>query len=228
MTEKTLNQTVLEMFCDTDNEMRPMLNKPFSHKNMVYGTDAYFLAVINKDNVDKTYPEDSGMGEKCLKILPSININFTINVSNLRSKIESVPKVDGFDIIREDIECDACDGECEVEFEFEHNLQTYTTTADCPICDGEGLIYKSINKPNGTKVINPKAYCVIGNTLFHLIKISKLITAAEVLRLPEISLISTLGTNANATLFKIGDLNILLCNCSPSGSDLIGFTIDIN
>ena len=139
MKNKDLNSEVIKMFCDTNNELRPLLNHPFTNGDITYATDTHFLAFVNSNILNANFPENEEMVKRCINVLPKPSLNISISVEELKVKIESVQKTDGFDIVRENIGCDACDGSGYVDAEFEHNLITYEVTVDCPACDGDGV-----------------------------------------------------------------------------------------
>lgn len=136
-----------------------------------------------------------------------INHCQTLFVEELRGALESMPKIDCFDIV--EVKCDVCEGSGEVDFEFDHKLKTYTTSADCPICDGLGQKEVESDKPNGKKEFT-EDYCVkIGNSKFFGKIMSYVLFIADTLSATEIELIMQ-NSDSKPTGLKIGEVEVLI------------------
>lgn len=133
-----------------------------------------------------------------------------IIVSDIKSALSKLPQEDCYD--EEFIECGACEGEAEVEYEFQYKKKTYTAYLDCPVCNGEGGFDKKSDKLTGQKYF-PETHAVkIGNSLFLGKILLRIIEICEILGVDNINLLSqTFPTKP--TTFKAGEVEML---CMPA------------
>jgi len=133
-----------------------------------------------------------------------------ILVSDVKQALSKLPFEDCFD--EEIIKCGACEGEAQVEYEFQYKKKTYTSYQDCPVCNGEGGFDKKSDKPNGEKQY-PETHAVkIGNSIFMGKILLRIIEICEILGVDNINLLSqTFPTKP--TTFKVGEVEML---CMPA------------
>jgi hypothetical protein len=204
---------VLNSFCAID-KYRDWMTKPFKIGDKVYSTDAYFLAIMDLEkfpNIDfEEFPPSKLKG-----ILPEgRNSDLKINVAEIQSIFKKAPHQDCYDTEGVDIDCKECDGEGEVEWEYD----SYTRDMDCPVCEGGGRTSLSKEIKNGKTRIEDHLFITIGNSRFYANKFQKLINSAIKLESTEITL-TYQHDSAHGSLFKIGDLEVILMPCRVNDSD---------
>ncbi len=217
MKEEKNIKKILQSFC-SDDELRPWMNYPFSANGKIIATDGYQLIHAGADNVGVDYEESCNNWDKVKGLMRESNMNFEINVSHIAKLIDSIPKIDDFDIIGDDKECEACNGEGEVDAEFYHNGWYYDVTGICPICDGDGLLEKERKAPNGKKIIDFEAVCKIKNSQFSVSRLNKIIELAIFLSWDVIRLVYQNRDN-EMSIFRVGNFDILFMPMPSPGKE---------
>ena len=124
-----MNKELVKNFYSTD-KYRPEMNSTiYDGQGYAYATDSHFLLRWEEQG-DKNAKLDCGaifkdVGDK--------------KQSFIFSKIDFIKKRDKLPLVVDKDECDACEGNGEVEWEFEH----YEKWDDCPKCNGKGEIKNS-------------------------------------------------------------------------------------
>lgn len=83
---------------------------------------------------------------------------------------------------------------------------------DCEECKGYGFLENS--KPTGNKVIDSLLPIRLLGQLYYYKQIGRLVRACDLLGINEIGKVS--GINSSSTLFKSGDINILVMPCKST------------
>lgn len=207
---KPLLSDVFSLFLSKD-KLRPVLQNPFKNNGKVVATDAYTLIYVNENDCDfeftNEYEENAPNVDA---VIPVINISEKINV--LKSDFDAFKIYDEYKNVGEDIKCSECEGEGEVEWEYER----WTKTFDCPKCDGEGLEYKSRSIPTGNKTFRVSRV-KMKDTYFDMVKFYKLIQVQDVLG-GDITLVNY-ENEKKGFLFKIGICYVLLMPCPLKNDD---------
>jgi hypothetical protein len=202
-------QEILNLFVSED-KMRDWMLTPFVVGNKVIATNGWALVAFDKSKIDCS----------SLRILDKSKLNGTypleenINSHNtvdfLKECFLKVPLVDDY--------CNECKGSGEVTFIYEDSkLKDHKIDGECPICDGFGVCEQEIENPNGKKVPDIDAKCVIGNCLFFTNKVELIIKVADLLKEKYYSHINqTLESRAN--LFRVGEVEILLMPIMSNGN----------
>lgn len=136
------------------------------------------------------------------------NVELTIDVEDLKSKLETIEKVKTYENSIIEVKCEACDGLGTVEFIFEWDLETYEITEDCPVCEGTGYVENVIEKESGEDY-NPEKVIKIGCSIFKPSKILTLIRVAEILSEKTIKLYHQTMEHQKSA-FKIGEVDLIL------------------
>ena len=113
------------------------LKTPWSSGQYSYATDNKMA--IRADGRDEFHqrPENDESAATLDAIVSSATGQTWYDVpANLPPEPGPCPKCHGIPAVK----CEACDGEGEVEWEFEHNGRTYDMYAACPVCDGEQTV----------------------------------------------------------------------------------------
>jgi len=192
----------------SEDAMRVWMRKSFNVGNKTASTNGWVLVVTPK--IDD-YEDYSHMVKGVYPV--EYNTNKVINVDELKEKMKIIPQIDSFDIEEEEIECEACNGDGVVDFEFDYGGRTYEHESDCPICDGEGVIYKEKKVFNGKKEYDPEYVIKIGVCRFLIRRIEDLLFVSDTLQAKEITLVSQIDP-CSGNLFKIKDVEILVMPAS--------------
>lgn len=198
---------ILKMHVGND-ELRPWMNKPFYVKDLAVATDAHTMIWLNKNLIEGLEQCERANPSIVTDLIPKeINENFTIDVEKIKDAISKIELVDDFDIVGESIKCSECDGEGEVEWEYER----WNKDMACPKCDGEGYESSETKVKNGKKVIDTGFQIDIKQSRFSVEMILKLIKTQEILNVKEIVLCYQIRPNA-PSVFIIGEAKVL---CMP-------------
>lgn len=203
---------ILAMFISNDETLTSYIQKPFTIDENVFCTDTIQFVFFNKSllsDFENINEQLENIKQNVLKVIPLNNMYKALSLELLTEAISAVPLVDDFDIKTEEGICDACYGTGDVDFTFEHNFKDYELEGECPICEGTG---KSIQKEeilNGKKVLDPEANIQILSSTFRIKYVLKLKEIAELLNEKHIYILHHLS-NMGCTVFKIGEVNILL------------------
>lgn len=191
-----------------NDELRPWMTKPFYVKDLAVATDAHTMIWIDKNLVDGLEQCDRPNPSVVTDLMPKeINENFTIDVEKIKEAISKIKLVDDFDIVGESVKCSECDGDGEVEWEYEN----WTKDFECPKCDGEGYESSETQVKNGKKVIDTGFHIDIKQSRFSVEMILKLLKTQEILNAEEIILCYQIRPNASS-VFLIGEAKVL---CMP-------------
>lgn len=158
--ETTLSK-VFSFFLSHD-ELRESLQNPFEINGYTYASDSYLLVRCKSEHIDFSYTNEH-KPPNAESLIPKPNMSRLIDINNI--DFDAFKTEDGYDIIAEVGECDACDGSGEVEFEFSHNGNDYEITHECPVCDGEGEMYNDTKKLNGKKTFPEGSAIKLGESL---------------------------------------------------------------
>lgn len=199
-------EDILQLFV-SDDDLRMWMTKPFIVGNKAVATDAHCLVSVpewkgNYEYCDKTkdvYPKEYN----CFKEIP---------LSNFLAAIAKVPLIDDYDEEVTETECDECDGEGEVDFEYSAGRRDYYLTGECPICEGEGTITTTKKTPNGKKVADSSMLLAIGSHAFNIFNVHRLVQVAEMLHEEKINLVYQ-KVPSGASMFKVGECEVLMMPC---------------
>ena len=210
-------EEVFNLFVSKDiDKTHGLFNHPYLWQDFAVATDAHQLLYTLKSNIDFII-DNEFTPIPIDKFLIEPSLNKTLNISKIDFEIfktedELSPKLP-------DVDCDTCNGEGEVEWEFE----SYNRLFDCPVCDGKAIKSKPKRKPTGNKQIPEFGYVKLNdakfniNLFYNVIKASKLVDKEIVLINHE--------SEKSAAYFLIGELTILIMPVSePSGKILFDLT----
>lgn len=128
-------QELLSLFYDKENDMRPDMAAPYLKNGYVCATEAHILIRIKAETLNGKYNEIEGLNID----FPADNCNFIIGLQDIRTAIASIPQVEEKEKVGKNIECEECNGEGEVEWEYRDSDGHYHYEYhDCPKCYGDG------------------------------------------------------------------------------------------
>lgn len=195
--EKVFNLFLLE------DRFRPVLSKPFYIENKVVATDLHSLVYVGYNDLDFNFiNEFQNEAPNCEVILNSENnVDIILDIND--SIFEKFKTENEIKYIGEDIECGACGGSGEVEWNFED----YHSYFECPKCQGSGFESMSEKIKTDELTFSDDSYVMLGETYFKIGLFYKLIKVQNLIG-GEIKLISQLKDKAH--LFEIGNCKIFL------------------
>lgn len=142
-------QELLSLFYDKDNEMRPDLAAPYLKKGYVCATDAHILIRIKAEMLIGKYKEI----QSCNISFPADNCDFIVSLQDIETALSNIPQIEEEEKIGKDIDCEECDGEGVVEWEYRCKRgQDYCREFECPVCEGSGYKQRAIYKKTGNMV----------------------------------------------------------------------------
>lgn len=209
---------LLNKFCDVFH-VKPLLRTPFLNTgyNEVWSTDGYVFIGINPEILAKEYPKGK---------LPFPKLEFpcekTITIEALNKAFNSCPMVDEEVVVEDAVECEECDGNGEVYWEYTDNHgNTHERLMDCPICNGEGEIEPCKTKKTGKKIIAEDTVVEVGIAHFFANRLLLLKTAMEYLNVDTIKMTHNDPKGANEFIIS-KDIRIIImsmlfdysCTCS--------------
>ena len=160
-------------FKDSCLESSEWMLEPFIINNLACATDAQLLVCFEKQFCYNSELNSIAHKHKesVLEMfsVPTLN-EIVISLAEIEAFFEKIPLTDK-------VECDACIGSGDVNYEFYFDGSTYKKNCECPICNGEKLV-----KSNGKSFqFAPNSLIEINGTVFNETKIIKLYRIAKVL-----------------------------------------------
>ncbi len=126
--------TTLHLFC-ADEEVGPALSKPFEQGDCICATDIHALFRVPKTMTSDTY--DKATKPEVSRIIPKSDPQFTLAFEDLFKAFE----VCGIDPETAYIECDECNNNNEVEWQYtDLNGNVWERSFECPVCRGTGRV----------------------------------------------------------------------------------------
>jgi hypothetical protein len=206
-------ESILKIFTSKD-DFRNWMQTSFLVGKKVVATNGWSLVAVPKFN--NSYEDNS---EKTKTVYPiEYNCDKDILITEIKKAIAKAPLIDCFDEQKE--KYDACYGDGEVEYEFSHRMKDYTIEHECPICDGQGITYKTSAIPNGKKEIDYFKHIRIGNSIFNIKRLEDLIKTAELLESDKVKLVKQTGSQ-QTNLFAIKDVEVLLMPVMVSSEEAV-------
>ena len=194
---------LLSMFCDK-NEFRQLLRAPFlnTRYNEVWATNGHAIIRIKPERLNGEYPKDE-------LTLPNQECpcRKKVTIDAIEEALKKCPQVDEEVVVQEAIECDECNGEGEVYWEYKaDNGRTYSCLHDCPICDGTGQKRPEMVRKTGRHVVDDEAIIKVGNAYIFVKYIRTLKSAMEHLNVMSVEMLFNPAKKMNE--FAIGDIRI--------------------
>lgn len=125
-------QELLSLFYDKENDMRPDMTAPYLKNGYVCATEAHILIRIKAETLNGEYNEIGSLNID----FPTDNCNFIIGLQDLKTAIASIPQIEEEEKVGKDIECEECDGEGEVEWEYQRPRCGWGYIETCRPCKG--------------------------------------------------------------------------------------------
>lgn len=205
-----------------NDELRDWMMEPFYIENTVFATDAHSLIWIDKNLVSELKPYARPNPNNILSVIPeSRNKNQILDIESIKLALENFPKVDGFDLIDNTIKCVSCNGEGEVEWEYEGYIKDF----ECPVCYGEGETGSVKSVPNGKKV-PPDNLCIkLKGSIISMEQIKKVLKTKDVLEAENVVLVFN-NLPYQPSIFKIDEAEVMVMPMREREDQNIFLTIE--
>lgn len=199
---------VLNLYIGKD-EYRNWLCEPFFIGNLAIATNAHELVFFDKNLSEKELNICGNENPQLIlnNIPKQRNQDYKLNIEEIETYLRNAPKVDVLKTVGKDVKCTECDGDGQVEWEYEN----WTKDFDCPKCDGDGYESESRQIPTGEFEIDGLSLVDVKNSRFSIKMIERLLKVKNLLSETEITLVFQEAENM-ANVFKIGKVEIL---CMP-------------
>lgn len=155
------------------------LSGVFLLDDMFYATDTFIAIRASVEDCDFT---EYGEWEKDVKIKelfgePSEAVVLPIRLSDLQKyKTE-----DDYDWTGEDIICEDCLGDGEVEWEYRGRKDNFEKYFECPVCKGVGLSSEHKKVKNGKKTFPDNAYVRVRDAYFRMSLFERVLMIKELM-----------------------------------------------
>ena len=140
---ETLKQKAFSLFYHKEHD-EPRLQNPFEQNGKFYATDRYVL--IRCDSIDFEFKNEY-VAPTVEPLIPKPNRRELIDFRQV--DFEKYKTIDELSKVGEDVICSDCNGDGEVEWEYEG----YTREFECPVCDGSGYSSECKYLPTGVKIV---------------------------------------------------------------------------
>lgn len=201
-------EDVLNLYIGND-EYRNWIFEPFFIGNLAIAMNAHELVFFDKNLSEKELNVCGNENPQLIlnNIPEQRNQDYKLNIEEIETYLKNAPKVDVLKTVGKDVKCTECDGDGQVEWEYEN----WTKDFDCPKCDGDGYESESRQIPTGEFEIDGLSLVDVKNSRFSIKMIERLLKVKDLLLETEITLVFQEAENM-ANIFKIGKVEIL---CMP-------------
>lgn len=198
---------LLALFYDSDY-FREQIKAPFLSDGYVCATETHRLIMIKPEICKGDYKPNN---LHVLKSLNPNNIDITLALAELKDAVERVSTEKEMKTIRPAIECEDCDGDGEVEWEYEdkHNF-THREYHTCPVCKGTGNSSPAIEKPTGRLIPPYEASIGIYEQVFNAYQLLALCDAMELLGIDKCNYVASGNTGGN-TFILTEEITVVIC-----------------
>lgn len=211
----------LMKFCGVDDNLRPVLQKPFINKNFddeVWASDGHLLLIIQKGIYRCKYHEESEKFKNRIPVKP-VNCNSIVDFKNIdeacsRFKLEKELKKVG-----KEKECPECHGKGVVTWHY----KSYDLEDDCPVCDGYGTTDDDCWVETGRMILPRESFLRIDGIVFSARIIIKAVEGLRLLGFEQMQ--HTVSVDTDANMFRVADgVDLIItpvCMSSMSGYEHI-------
>lgn len=155
----TDEQALFAPYLYEEDDLRPGLAEPFTRNGYVYASDTHTMLRVRQDLLKNEYPGHP-KAPNAERVLPLHNFNELITLQQLEEAISQCPMEDEKIIVTPEVECDECDGDGNVDWEYHSSDgRTLHTYYYCPVCDGTGVKYEARYRLTGRRV--PENYACV-------------------------------------------------------------------
>lgn len=212
-TNKTTLQKAFELFYTT-HILRPVMCAPFVVDDYTYATDSYTLIRCKSELIDFDF-ENKHEPLNLEGIINPENTNEPIPINNF--DWETYKNTNEMIDSGEDVECGHCNAQGICDDTVYYKSKIYDIEYECPVCHGSGYEEETKQIPTGEKTFQPTALIALKDSKFYANKFYRLKQVSDLFNLPVV-LIYYIAKN-KASMFRIGNLEILIMPCSIDNND---------
>lgn len=140
---------LLSLFYDKENFINSDMTAPYLKNGYVCATEAHILIKIKAETLNGEYKEV----QSCNIDWPTDNCNFIVSLQDIETALSNIPQVEEEEKVGKDVDCEECDGEGEVEWEYQDKSGHYHyEDHECPICYGSGYSTRARYKKTGRMI----------------------------------------------------------------------------
>ena len=177
---KKISKEIFSPYLMKPDGLRPGLEKPFTEGEYVVATETHIILFIRKDFLEEEYISTIKPPVAALNKIPIQNCDIPVCSSAIRAALDILPKVEEFEEVCEEIECEECDGDGEVYWEYQdRHGHTYQSVHDCPCCDGSGKYQSSIKRPTGNMVVQNCCFISLNGIFVHAQNMEPLLSTMD-------------------------------------------------
>jgi len=196
---------ILEAFVDLrPSAGREWKGKPFIVGDKAIATDACTMIIVPASKTTGIETLTEYDPDNVLKVIPGAEFrgrNIPVPMALVKDKIQHLTKEP--EIILKD--CEACDGDGWVVYEFTHKDVRHTKEDECPICGGDG---DSFVGHTGRCIYDGNLYFKVADCIYSAKLFDKALYAADLLGVQKI--IITKQDPTSCTVMEFADIEILL------------------
>lgn len=214
-TKKFDESKLLALFYEPGH-YREAMQTPFVTDGYVCATETHRLILLKPEICTGDY---NNVKTPLVKgLLKPHNINITLTLDQLQMAIDRVPQVAEFVTVQPAVECEDCDGEGYVDWEYvDLKGFTHRKYMKCPICNGSGDSAKAVTKATGRMIPSPEGVIGIHERKFRVEQLFKLCEAMELLELDKVNYVASYeGPN---TFILTDDIMVLICSCTDKSAN---------
>ena len=183
------------------DDFRPKLMKPFLSNGYVCASDTYALLMVKEELLSGKYESN---GIDVTKVTTKSNNSAVYTLEELQKAINDSMTGDEEEIISPRIDCDECDGDGTVEWEYISSSGCrHTQYFDCPICEGSGVIADAVVRKTGKKCALDDDIISIQSLKFRTALIAKMCATMELLSIDKVEYIARHQAKGNR--FRLAD-----------------------
>lgn len=199
---KTKLQKVFDLFTSND-PLKPVFHKPFVHQGLLCATDSHSMIYCDESlgdfevEVPLACPDIRG-------VIPEVNCNRLLITSREALAPLKTRPVFTTNGVPEFIECRHCNGEGQVDWEFDH----YTKEGDCPYCQGQGETENNLFQKIATGEFEYEGVVLVSGCIFKASLFARLFSVQSEFG-TDIRMLSHNGIQ-KGTLFFVDPVHVLI------------------
>lgn len=197
------------MFYDKENFNNSDVTAPYLKNGYVCATEAHILIRIKAETLNGEYKEI----QSCNIDWPTDNCNFIVSLQDIEKALSNIPQVEEEEQIGEDIYCEECDGEGEVEWEYQNkNGRYYHEEHTCPVCLGSGYSARAKYKKTGRMIPDEEYHVGIRHIVIKAKYLEILAKAMRLIGVEEVRCVHQ--APARPCIFRVDDnIEIIIMPC---------------
>lgn len=197
----------------SNDDFRAKLMKPFLSNGYVCASDIYALLMVKEELLSGKYESN---GIDVTNVITKSNNRAVYTLEELQKAVCDSMTGDEEKIVSPRIDCDECDGDGTVEWEYISSFgRRFTQYFDCPICEGSGVIADAIVRKTGKKCALDDDLISIQSLKFQTTQIAKMCETMKLLSIDKAEYIARHQSKGNRFRLAEGIEVIIMPNNLP-------------